>query len=394
MRSTASHYLGFVSCGYIIESVIITHGQLSVAFKFKPFKFKFAIASDLHIALPHTIWHHPARFHLVEYSISAFESVLAHLANLDIDFLLLPGDLTQHGEAENHQWLADRLAQLPYPVYVIAGNHDVPKIETFDQFTPHYTKFGFPQGITAPRKLYYEQEILPHVRLIGLNSNQFDEAEQQIGWIDQAQLDWLQIVLERSEDYALNLVTIHHNVLEHMHEQSTNALGKRYMLGNNHQLCEILHRANIKLVFTGHLHVQDIAYSDRYDLYDITTGSLVSYPHPYRVLTYCSDQAGDRLEIESFRVKSIPEQSDFSNFSREWMGDRSHPFVLRLLTHPPLNLPTEVAETLTPELRYFWANIADGDAQFHFPNFPPAVKEYFEAFSDVLPLDNHTTIHL
>jgi len=67
-------------------------------------KFKFAIASDLHIALPHTVWHHPSRFHLVEYSISAFEEVLSQLANLDLDFLLLPGDLTQHGEPENQSF--------------------------------------------------------------------------------------------------------------------------------------------------------------------------------------------------------------------------------------------------------------------------------------------------
>ncbi|NMF57003.1 metallophosphoesterase family protein [Pseudanabaena yagii] len=356
-------------------------------------KFKFAIASDLHIALPHTIWQHPARFHLVEYSIPAFEEVLSHLATLDLDFLLLPGDLTQHGEPENHQWLAERLTKLPYPVYVIAGNHDVPRVETFDQFTPHYTKFGFNEGISEPNKLYYECEVLPNVRLIGLNSNRFDEEGQQIGWIDDEQLDWLQTVLDR-QDYELNLVTIHHNVLEHMHDQSRNALGKRYMLGNNQQLCEILHRANVKMVFTGHLHVQDIAYSDRYDLYDITTGSLVSYPHPYRVLNYISDNLGDRLEVESFRVKSIPEQADFLHFSREWMGNHSHPFVLRLLTHPPLNLPLEVAEKLTPDLRYFWAYIADGDADFHFPHFPKVAQEYFEAFSDVPPKDNNVTLNL
>lgn len=356
-------------------------------------KFKFAIASDLHIALPHTIWHHPSRFHLVEYSIPAFEEVLSHLASLDLDFLLLPGDLTQHGEPENHQWLSSRLAKLPYPVYVIAGNHDVPRLETLDQFTPHYTQFGFDRGFSDPHRLYYEREILPNVRLIGLNSNQFDEDGQQIGWIDDEQLDWLQKVLNR-QDYALNLVTIHHNVLEHMHEQSQNALGKRYMLGNAESLCQVLHQAKVKLVFTGHLHVQDIAYSDRYDLYDITTGSLVSYPHPYRVLNYISDDGGDRLEIESFRVKSIPEQADLLHFSREWMGDRSHPFVLRLLTHPPLNLPLEIAESMTPDLRYFWAYIADGDAEFTFPNFPEVAQQYFEAFSDVPPKDNNVTLML
>ena len=356
-------------------------------------KFKFAIASDLHIALPHTIWQNPARFHLVEYSIPAFEEVLSQLGKLDLDFLLLPGDLTQHGEPENHAWLSARLAQLPYPVYVIAGNHDVPRVETFEQFTPHYINFGFKSGLSEPNKLYYECEVLPNVRLIGLNSNQFDEKGEQIGWIDEEQLEWLQSTLQR-QDYALNLVTIHHNVLEHMHDQTRNALGKRYMLGNTERLCEILHQANVKLVFTGHLHVQDVAYSDRYDLYDITTGSLVSYPHPYRVLNYISDTSGDRLAIESFRVHSIPEQADLLNFSREWMGDRSHPFVLRLLTQPPLNLSQELAETLTPDLRYFWAKIADGDSEFHFPNFPSGAREYFEAFTDVPPKDNNLTLFL
>ena len=90
--------------------------------------FKFAIVSDLHIALPHTIWDHPRRFHLVEISIPAFELVLERLSRLDLDFLLLPGDLTQHGEPDNHTWLSQRLAQLPYPTYVIPGNHDVPAV--------------------------------------------------------------------------------------------------------------------------------------------------------------------------------------------------------------------------------------------------------------------------
>lgn len=88
--------------------------------------FRFAVVSDLHLALPHTIWNHPSRFHLVEVSISAFQSVLEHLIQLDLDFLLLPGDLTQHGEPENHAWLQQCLTQLPFPVYVVPGNHDVP----------------------------------------------------------------------------------------------------------------------------------------------------------------------------------------------------------------------------------------------------------------------------
>jgi 3',5'-cyclic AMP phosphodiesterase CpdA len=353
-------------------------------------RFKFAIASDLHIALPHTVWDHPSRFHLVELSIPALEVVLSHLAQLDLDFLLLPGDLTQHGEPDNHMWLAARLRQIPYPVYVIPGNHDVPTVDNMDRFAPYYRQFGY----NHPSHLYYDCEVLPGVHLIGLNSNQFDSDNAQIGWIDRVQMDWLESVLNRVSKDKLVLVMVHHNVLEHMPGQASNPLGKRYMLGNAEELCHLLHRANIKLVFTGHLHVQDIAHSDRYNLYDITTGSLVSYPHPYRVLTYERDRDAERLSIESYRVESVPDYSDLQHFSREWMGDRSHPFLLNLLTKPPLSIPLKIATNMTPHLRYFWATIADGDAEFSFPDFPSRAKRYFEAFSDRPPSDNDAILHL
>jgi 3',5'-cyclic AMP phosphodiesterase CpdA len=352
-------------------------------------QFKFAIASDLHIALPSTIYDHPGRFHLVEFSIPALEVVLEHLSHFDLDFLLLPGDLTQHGEAENHAWLAHRLAQLPYPVFVIPGNHDLPTPEYLSQFTPHYQKFGYED---SGNSLYYVREILPDVRLIGLNSNWFDRDGKQIGWMDDAQFEWLKTVLsdsfqeESRRGNKLTLVTIHHNILEHMPNQSSNLLGLRYLLDNRSALCELLQQAGVKFVFTGHLHVQDIAWSERFGFYEITTGSLISYPHPYRVLTYDRSEQGTRLNIQSFRVASVPTQPDLQHFSREWMGDRSYPFVRKLLTQPPLNLSLEVAETLMPQLRYFWADLANGDAKFSFPEFLPHLRAYFEGFS----ADMHT----
>lgn len=350
-------------------------------------KFRFAITSDLHIALPHTVYDHPRRFHLVEYSIPAFEAVLGHLAELDIDFLLLPGDLTQHGEPENHRWLSDRLSQLPYPVYVIPGNHDVPSVPSLEQFVSFYPAYGYSQTT----ELYYAVQLLPEVRLIGMNSNLFDAEERQIGAVDERQLTWLEQTL-RQGDYAVNLLMIHHNVLSHVPNQSKIPIGRRYILENAEELCQILHQYSVHFVFTGHLHVQDIAYSDRYDLYDITTGSLVSYPHPYRLVEFSGDRTKQELSITSYRVTRIPEQADLLHFSREWMGDRSAPFLLNLLAHPPLSLTTLEAEPLLPELRYFWADIANGDAQFSFPHFPPSARQFLEGFSDPPPRDNHTKL--
>ncbi len=361
--------------------------------------FRFAIVSDLHIALSHTIWDHPSRFHLVEVSIPALEIVLEHLAQLNLDFLLLPGDLTQHGEPDNHAWLQERLSQLPFPAYVIPGNHDVPNLLAdghsipLDQFPRYYGKFGYDN----PEQLYYTCEVLPGVRLIGLNSNFFNQQGQQIGRLDETQLQWLREVLATTDD--LVLVMVHHNVLEHLPNQSRHQLGRRYMLENAAELLKLLREFKVQLVFTGHLHVQDITYCDR--VYDITTGSLVSYPHPYRVLQFHQDQHGRSwLEIESHRVQAVPNFPTLQQMSRQWMGDRSLPFMLKLLTQPPLNLPEAEAEKLAPSLRNFWADIANGDTLFDFPQLPNAANRYFKKYGAIAAngkpalIDNNTTLLL
>jgi 3',5'-cyclic AMP phosphodiesterase CpdA len=362
--------------------------------------FRFAIISDPHIALPHTIWNHPSRFHLVEVSLAALEVALQDLQTLNLDFLLLPGDLTQHGEPENHLWLADRLAQLPYPAYVIPGNHDVIGQFPTEQaiglmdFPIYYQKFGY----SDPERPYYSQEILPGVRLIGLNSNAFDAEGQQlnVGHLDEAQFTWLQQVLLDTQD-ELTLVMVHHNVIEHLPNQSLNPLGRRYMLDNAAALLHLLQQSGVKLLFTGHLHIQDLAQFQ--SIYEITTGSLIGYPHPYRLLRFQQDDQGNqRLEIDSKWVTSVPEHSNLQTLSREWMADRSFPFMLRLLTQPPLSLPLAQAEELAPLLRYFWADIARGDALFEFTDLPPLVNQYIAQFGavdrygDPYPIDNTTTL--
>jgi 3',5'-cyclic AMP phosphodiesterase CpdA len=361
--------------------------------------FRFAIISDPHIALPHTVWDHPQRFHLVEISIPALEIVLEQLEPLDLDFLLLPGDLTQHGEPENHAWLAQRLARLPYPAYVVPGNHDVVQLSSTDHsigltdFPFYYQKFGY----TDPERPYYTCEVFPGVRLIGLNSNCFDSQGRQIemGHLDLDQLTWLKQTLAAAKD-ELVLVMVHHNVIEHLPGQAHNSLGRRYMLENASELLHLLHCADVPLLFTGHLHIQDIAQQQ--GIHEITTGSLVSYPHPYRVLEFQQDKGDRQLHIESGRVNSVPAWPDLQQRSRNWMGDRSLPFMLKLLTQPPLELPIAEAEQLTPALRYFWADVANGDALFNFPEFSAEINQYFARFGAVdqngAPqlIDNCTTL--
>jgi len=76
---------------------------------------------------------------------------------------------------------------------------------------------------------------------------------------------------------------VHHNVVEHLPHQSRHELGRRYMLENAPELFATAPRLWGTASIYGGICVQDIAYCQ---VSTISTGSLVSYPHPYRVLQF------------------------------------------------------------------------------------------------------------
>jgi len=359
-----------------------------------PVQIRFGVVSDPHIAIPSTVWDHPSRFHLVEVSIPALDQVLQHFSRLNLDFLLLPGDLTQHGEPENHAWLAERLAQLPFPAFVVPGNHDVPQMRAdgrsigLGDFPRYYQPFGYEDG----QSLDYSRVLLPGIRLIGLNSNHFDAQGHLVGGLRIEQLTWLEEELATAEE-ELVLIMVHHNVVEHLRGQSLHPWGRRYMLDNASRLRRLLQAYGVQLVFTGHLHIQHIAR--RGGVYDITTGSLVSFPHPYRVIEIQSDpEAGIQVNIESYQVGSLPDWPNLQEFSREWMGQRSEPVMVKFLTSAPLHLPLEQAEALAPQLRYFWAGVAAGDPELHFPHVPQPAGRFLQRLSRSFCWDNPAKLHL
>ncbi len=352
---------------------------------------RFAIASDLHIALPHTIDHSKPRFHLLELSIPALEQVLAHLEQLDLDFLLLPGDLTQDGEWDNHRWLCDRLEKLPFPTYVIPGNHDVIRPVGDDttlgqaDFAPLYQQFGYGN----PQQLYYSCELVPGVQLVALNSNQFDLQGKQLGCLDEEQWQWLETSLPQWRDRFV-IVMIHHNVLEHFPHQATHPLGRRYMLDDAARLRALLRANGVQLTLTGHLHIQDVAQAQ--GLTEILTGSLVGYPHPYRIVELVQEQDQIRLEMKTHRIESLPGWENLPELSRDWIAARSHPFISRLLSGPPFHLQdkAEIEETANG-LRYFWSDLAAGDRTFHFPHLPPEMQTHLATFNAIGGIDNQAT---
>ncbi|MGD1937653.1 MAG: metallophosphoesterase family protein [Cyanophyceae cyanobacterium] len=391
---------------------------------------RFGVISDSHVALPQTVWQGPNRLHLVEVGIPALEQVFEHLQSADVDFLLMPGDLTQHGEPENHHWLANRLAQLPFSTYVIPGNHDFPARSfyksktTQEEFIDLYRKFGYQGSGDRP---YYNQQIFPGIRLIGLNSNQLSADGQYIdGRIDLPQMEWLDRQLQelkvnhnqsnkesnkngdqRSDEIVM--VMVHHNVAEHIPNQSTHPLGQRYILPEAVGLQNKLRDAGVKFVFTGHLHVQNIV--DANGLFAITTGSLIAYPHPYRILTLHEitsrepDMDGEVsrqrwLEIETHNIKTLPDWENLTSVSRQWAGNHSGAFMTQLLAKSSLGLSLEESEFYSQEIQYLWADMARGDQQLSFPNLPRKIRDYCENFgvrshnNQIKFCDNHIALRV
>ncbi len=346
----------------------------------------FGVLSDPHITLPHTLRDYCFRSHFLEVGLAVLEQILAELVAQAVQFLLIPGDLTQDGELENHQWLADRLAHLPFPSYVIAGNHDLRVPHTTGQqlgladFAQMYRGQGY-QNTNQP---YFSCEVAPNIRLIGLNTVWFAGETARVG-LDAAQWVWLKDILTTYRHQEI-LVMVHYNVLEHIPDQASNPATKGYMLEGHQDLQDLLHRYGARWIFTGHSHMQDIAYKN--GIYDITTGSLVSYPHPYRLCTL----AAGKLTVRSFQVRELPQWPDLQAFSLARTQRLSDFHLLRLLTQPPLALERQVAEPLLPKLRNFWPKICAGDAQFDLPDLPPQVRAYFERFTDLPPGDNHAIL--
>jgi predicted phosphodiesterase len=356
--------------------------------------FRFAIISDPHVTLPHTQYTYPSQFHFVEASIPALEQVLETLAAESLDFLLVPGDLTQHGERENHRWLTQRLSQLPFPVYVVPGNHDVitaqgdEKTVSLAEFTDLYRPFGYGQRDQP----YYHQALVPGVHLVGLNSIAFDDQGQQLstGYIDDVQLQWLAATLQALRGEWV-IVMVHHNVLEHLPGQATHPMGRRYILQNHQTLIDCLQAGQVRLVLTGHLHVQDVLESG--DLWAVTTGSLVSYPHPYRRVSVAPTEAGAlQMQITTDRVRSLSDWPDLQATSRQRMGDRSGPFMNRFLSCPPLNIPPRQAVELAPVISEFWASIAAGDGVIDYPQLPEPVRQYLQSFGAMDSQGNYRAI--
>jgi 3',5'-cyclic AMP phosphodiesterase CpdA len=259
-------------------------------------------------------------------------------------FLLVAGDLTKDGELDSHRLAAaalDRLADAGIPVYVVPGNHDIANPEAARYhgtrstpvagldaagFARLYARFGYAGALARdPHSLSYVADPAPGYRLLAIDSCRYGEgAARRIdaGRLRPETLAWLvgQLRRARAEGRTV-LAMMHHGLVEHMVGQGEHV--PELLVDDWDTVARTLAGEGLKLVFTGHGHSQDITRRDwdgQRFLVDVQTGSLVSYPNPYRVVS----QDGDRLAIRSHRIDDlatagVPDgPGGFAAFAREF----------------------------------------------------------------------------
>ena len=291
---------------------------------------------------------------IIELSDPIFRRVMEDVIAERPDIMLIPGDLTFNGELLSHETMSEFLMQIEnhgIRVYVIPGNNDIMSSESLDykkipaepaanispeQFVEIYENFGYVGSEIISRdeeSLSYIAQPFSHLWILGLDVCQYSEVNGGIkvsGALNPSTLTWIQDWMnEASERNITVLAMMHYGVVEHYYGQ--NMLEALVNQSEYPKIANDLMSAGIKFVLTGHYHANDIVeFTDVGNtLFDIQTGSLVTPPYSYRILTLDDNF----LKIDSKRVTDIESEitgeMDFLTYSDVNLTDRLNGFFVK-----------------------------------------------------------------
>lgn len=269
------------------------------------------------------------------------------------DVLLLNGDLSKDGEYIVHQAIAKKLNQLKkdlpgLKVYVTNGNHDInnPAAKNFNtadgkavkakrttqkDFRKIYQDVTWndstvkevytpPEG-TQAGALSYMARPAKGFTLIVIDSNCYtsdntsdgEQLAEVRGNIPSDLLKWAARkarVARKRGDTVIGMM--HHGVVAHFTQEPT-ILG-HFLVDDFENVSTKLADAGMHYVFTGHQHSQDVSVmrtEKGNQLYDIETGSTITYPCPMRAVWFqrkgtAKTDNGVNETVEGMTIQNLP----------------------------------------------------------------------------------------
>ena len=296
---------------------------------------KIAVITDTHVIAPEllingggTAWQNEVDNDrkLIDYSQEVFDYLVDKFKTDKPDLLLISGDLTKDGEKVSHQYVVNGLNELKsagVKVYVIPGNHDIGgKARAFDgdnaidveninsaMFASIYADYGYTGTERDPNSLSYACEPITGLVLLGIDSHS--------GSLSDATLDWVCQQANKAWKEGKQVIAMMHHLL-FPHVLMGDQLIPTYNIANYETVRNRLADAGVRVILTGHMHISDIAMDWNADLkktiYDVNTGSTISYPCDYRIMTLSEDM--QTLDITTGSVTKLPSDANFGNTAK------------------------------------------------------------------------------
>ena len=283
------------------------------------------VATDLHVMGPGLLVNEGSAWDnyinsshkLEDYSVGLFLNMIDSILLQMPDIVMIPGDISKDGEKLSHEYISHELSRLTEAgirVFVVPGNHDIGNIEnaqyfdgskrykaeniTEDEFAEMYASFGYEGSVRDENSLSYAVEPFDGLVIIGIDSHSRKIGKKTLDWICE------QASNAREQDKQI-IAMMHHPIMEHFNGQTE--MKSDAIIKEDENVRSRFMEAGIHTVFTGHFHTTDVAmaYNENHtdSIFDITTGSMISYPMHHRWVTLSENLS--RMEINTFVTDSI-----------------------------------------------------------------------------------------
>ena len=300
---------------------------------------KIVVVSDPHVMHPDLLVNEGSAWtdylagqrKLVDYSQPLFDEMVNRIKTAAPDLVLITGDLTKDGEQLSHEYVIgklDELREAGISTLVIPGNHDrgsnssavyydgattsPAAVATNAWFAEQYANYGYGEGSVreSASSLTYACEPIEGLIVIGIDSG-------TSGNLSSETLSW--VVAQATDARAKGkrvIAMMHHPLIPHFTNAET--FSESVSVKDYANVRNTLADAGIRVIFTGHFHTSDIIKDYNADLsreiYDVNTGSLISYPCDYRTVTFSSDLS--TLNIETGSITELEPGDKFAETAR------------------------------------------------------------------------------
>ena len=352
---------------------------------------KIVIATDLHYLAEDLAGNRGSSFmamvqssdgRVLQYGWEVLDAFLDDMLEEQPELVVLSGDLTLYGEKESHEELAEKLSVLTengIEVAVIPGNHDInhpnaayytasgmKKAETItaEEFAEIYADYGYLAADSRDdASLSYLYKLDDYYWFLLLDSCQYDPVNQVGGMIQMETYRWIEEVLEESWEAGAQVISVsHHNLLDQ------SGVSREFYddctIEHHEELLDLLSSYDVRLHFSGHLHVQHYMEDEEYGIYEIVNGSLVMAPCQYGMLQIWNDgtyqydaqetRVSDWAERNHYKNKEL---RDFKSFSEQFLGRISFQAAVQDLKNQFYSRRLFISDEDMTEMANFYATL-------------------------------------